>query len=508
MYLAVHGGNMVSLTVEQIVRATGGTLLCGDDQTCITDYSTNSKEGGSETMFVPVVGERIDAHDFIQDAYQHGMRVTFTSRGIMEPQTEGMAYIAVDQNVIALQKLAEWYRGLCIQPIVGVTGSVGKTTTKEMIAAVTEMKYSTLKTEGNRNSQVGLPTMVLRISKEYELVILEMGMSLPGEMARLAKVAKPNMAVITNIGISHIGQLGSVEKIRREKLSIIEAFERDSFLLVNGDDPQLEAVFHMAKGNLAEEAQAEIEMTQAARDKLESARLEAFGTKDFCRYRAEKIQTVGEETHFTYCSQDSLGNPTKEKIILSVLGFHNVLNALAALAVAEQYGISPSLAKQGLKAYQPLSMRGKKEWCAGVLLIDDTYNASPDSVKGALDLLAETKAERKVAVLADILELGEFSEHSHYEVGRLASEKGVSIAVLIGKESLRTVRGILDWKPEIIVHHFMENKEAAAYLKQELRAGDAVLFKGSRGMKIEEIVGEIHDFLYHRNCSYDIKTLR
>lgn len=489
---------METFSALKIAEIVGGSILYGDGSKLVSAVSTNSKEGNETTLFVPIIGERVDAHNFIKDAYNSGMRVTFTMRDKIEEDTNDMTYIKVEHTLDALQQLATYYREQFTLPIIGITGSVGKTTTKEMIAAALSVKYNVLKTLGNMNSQVGLPQMMLKIAKEHDIAVIEMGMSLPGEMERLAKIVKPNLAVITNIGVSHIGQLGSKENIREAKLNIINEFSKDATLFVNGEDELLYEVYDAYKKDTknidSTQKQSKIKTSIETKKALENATVEAFGLQNEFAYFAKNIRNLGEQTFFNFCFMDSRGKMIEEEIKLNVLGTHNVLNAVVALSVAYTYGIHPKEAKKGLEEFRPISMRGEIEKLNGITLVDDTYNASPDSMKSAVDvLLALPEANRRIAVFADILELGEMSHSCHYEVGTYLAKTSVDVVVTVGGEARYITDAIKENNNRITTINFTDNESAANYLLSELKTGDSIILKGSRGMHLDEIVHKIKE---------------
>ena len=471
---------MEALSIKEIAKAVGGNVLCGDENLLITSVSTNSKNLEEGSLFIPIVGERVDAHDFISDAFANGAVACFTSRH--EVLNFKKIYIEVEDTINALQALGTFYRSRFNVPVIGITGSVGKTTTKEMVAAALETKYKVLKTEGNMNSQVGLPLMMLRLDSSHEIAIIEMGMSEEGEMAKLTQVAKPEVAIITNIGVSHIGQLKTKENIRKEKLNIINCFEDNSILFINGNDELLSEV-QVNKEKTQNSVM--IDLSEATHRKLKNTKIISFGTQDFCDYKAENIITIDGETHFTL-QEDG------EEIILRVLGMHNVSNALAALAVARHYNIPSSLAKEGLRNYLPIAMRGQIIEINSMKIIDDSYNASPDSMKGGIQvLLALVGATRRIAVLADVLELGELSYQCHYDVGTYIAEQKIDEVVTIGGEATYIAKAIQEKNQSIQTHSYMSNAEAIEYLQKNLKAGDAILIKGSRSMRTDEIVNAL-----------------
>lgn len=476
---------MKQIRIKDIVTAVGGELLCGEEDAFVTSVSTNSKEIEPGALFVPIIGERVDAHKFIEGAISLGAVATFTSRHNSTDELKGTAaYIRVDDTLKALQDFAAYYRSLFSVPVIGITGSVGKTTTKEMVAAALETRHHVLKTAGNMNSQVGLPLMMFQITDQTEIAVIEMGMSEVGEMKRLAKIARPETAIMTNIGVSHIGQLGSRENIRKEKLNIINQMTEDGHLYVNNDDDLLTQI----------KRDDQIDLNEETKQILPKVACSYYGMNENADAYAKDIKTVDGHTKFTFVWKGK-----EEEITLSVLGIHNVGNALAALMVAQQYGIDPSVAKEGLMAYAPIAMRGQIYEHNGYQVIDDTYNASPDSIKSGINVLLELEApKRRVAVLADVLELGAVSKACHYEVGEYVGTyhnqtKKVDILVTIGCEAKEIKRGALEQNPKLIAKDFDDNKEAISYLKQVVQAGDGILIKGSRGMHLEEIVNALKE---------------
>ena len=450
----------MKLTVKEIIEACNGTLLCGKEETEISNVCIDSRKIEKGSLFVPIKGERTDAHKYIDSTFAAGAIATLTQEHLhME---DSHAWIRVNNTQEALQKIASAYRAKFTLPIIGVTGSVGKTTTKEMIATALSSSKNVMKTKGNLNSQIGLPLTMFQLLPEHEVAVIEMGMSDFGEMARLSKIASPNYAVITNIGISHIEQLHTKENIRTEKLHITDSFNHNSVLFLNGDDELLANL----EGKLP-------------------YRCVFFGTNDNCDYRAKEIQMKENFTRFLLVSQQET-----QEVELPVLGLHNVYNALAAIAVADTLNIKRTDSIAALKKYCPPVMRqqirkNKNE----IIIIDDTYNASPDSMKSSLEVLKGLQNKgKKVAVLADMLELGSFSHKAHFEVGEYAATLGIDILVTIGKEAVQIMQGAVSHNKNMVCFCFQENSEAEKKLGEILKSGDAVLIKGSRGMRTDEIV--------------------
>ncbi|MBR6643198.1 MAG: UDP-N-acetylmuramoyl-tripeptide--D-alanyl-D-alanine ligase [Lachnospiraceae bacterium] len=484
---------MIPIKVEQLVKAVKGELLTGKATQHIKNVIIDSREQAEDALFVPIIGEKTDGHKYVAGALENGAKTLFMQREsaykeeiLALAKKKEASVVAVDDTVTALQQFAAWYRGLFSIPVVGITGSVGKTTTKEMISAALETKKKVLKTIGNKNSQIGLPLMMFYLDDTYEIAVIEMGMSEVGEMKNLSLVAKPECAVMTNIGVAHIAQLGSKENIRREKLNIVNQFGEDSVLFVNGNDELLNKTATEITQNTIT-----IECDESTLPVLKQTKAVTYGIGDNFDVCAKNLVTNGTGIGFTAVVRMD-GIQKQIPVQLKVYGNHNVMNALAAIAVAIRYGISPEQAVEGLSCYEPIAMRGQIKKCNGITWIDDTYNASPDSMKSGAQVLLSLEGKRYIAVLADVLELGEASEALHREVGEyLASlkEKGkkADIIVTIGTQAAYIAKEAVKHGGQTVVS-FSGNQEAVEYLHSVLTDGDVVLVKGSRGMHTEEII--------------------
>ncbi|WP_444640883.1 UDP-N-acetylmuramoyl-tripeptide--D-alanyl-D-alanine ligase [Caproiciproducens sp. R1] len=446
------------MTVGEIIAACGGKLLCGDPNTLITSVSTDSRKIQFGTLFVPVVGERTDAHSFINATFAAGAAATLTQEH--DGMIDSHAWIRVQNTEQALQRIAAVYRQRFRIPFVGITGSVGKTTTKEMVALALSGSFNVMKTEGNYNSQIGLPLTMFRISDRHQAAVVEMGMSNFGEMSRLAQIAAPDYAVMTNIGISHIEQLKTQHNILNEKLHITDCFHKDSILFLNGDDALLAGL----RGK-------------------PGIKIVWFGTASWCDFRAENIRTAASSTRFTLVMPGG-----SCEVELPALGLHNVTNALAALAVARTLGVPMEKAAAKLAEYRPLAMRQQIHHVSDVTIIDDSYNASPDAIRGSVDVLCGFHTGKRIAVLADMLELGDFSQQAHFDVGAYTARAGVDIVLTVGERAREIAEGARSVNPDFVCYSFGDNAEAIAKLKSLLTGGDVVLVKGSRGMKTDQIV--------------------
>lgn len=443
------------LKISEILEATDGKLLSGSEDTVVSSFSTDSRDIKSTTMFVPIKGENTDAHIYIEDVFESGACASFTEQEI--PPHGDKAVVLVKNTRVALQKVAAYYRGLFDIPVIGVTGSAGKTTTKEMIALVLSSKFKVLKTAGNQNSQVGVPLTVCRLRKEHQAAVVEMGISMPGEMGRIASVVKPDYAVISNIGISHIEHLKTQENIMQEKLHIADYIKGDGILFVNGDDELLSTLKGSYQGKIA-----------------------TYGVGRGNDVVSEELNPTAKGTFF----KCRIGAESAS-VFVPAPGIHNVRNALAAIAVAKTLGVSLEDATRAIAAYKPPSMRQEMFEIGGITVIDDSYNASPDSVHAAIDILTAEKTEgRKIAALADMLELGDYSQIGHLGVGKYAASKAVDLLIGVGPLS----RDICKGYGEENALWFEDCEKAGEYLLSELKKGDTVLIKGSRGMKMDYIV--------------------
>lgn len=473
---------MLNITVEDIVKAVGGTLLCGDGRQIVEHISIDSRSSRGNDIFVPIIGEKVDAHTFMGQALSVGCAATLTSehkdkneleetiRGWSEQEkegAEGKAFISVSDTIEALHEIGRLCRSRVSIPAVGVTGSVGKTTTREMIATALSAEKRVFKTGKNYNSSIGLPITLSEMTNDYDIAVLELGMNVPGELGTIADLADIDVAVLTNIGVAHIEYFGTQEAICREKYTITKGFHgtrtihgNKGILFLNGDDPYL----------------------MAMRD-LTGYPYKIYGTKPGCDYRAENIRM--EDGHYRF---DFVFGNRRIPVALSVLGDHNVVNAAGALAVADYLGVDVEKAAKALTAFTGFQNRLQTFHTGGYTIIDDTYNASPASMKAGLSVLCGYEAPgRKIAVLGDMFELGSRSEEYHYEVGEFAAEMNFDELILVGEHVCQIGKAMEDKNSRIPVRRMETREEAAAYLKGILKEGDVLYLKASNGMKLKEI---------------------
>lgn len=451
---------MENITVKDIVEMTGGVLLCGDENAEVLDICIDSRQIKEGDLFVPIVGERVDGHRFIESALETGA-ATLTSQhnGVVVAEKP---YIRVDNTVDALQRIGAAMRERFTGAVVAVTGSVGKTTTREMIAKALSSAKKTFQTPKNFNSQIGVPITLSRMGSVDEIAALELGISEPGQMDILSEMVKPDMAVVTTIGVAHIEFMKTQQNIRHEKLSIVHCMKEGGTLFLNGNDPLLK---------------------EAVQTEQLICRTLFYGTEEWCDYYAKNIIYHDSYTTFT-CVH---GNEEVE-VYLNTLGKHNVGNCVVALAVAKENGIPMETAAEVFKEFvgqrQKLLRLENK-----FTLIDDTYNASPDSMRASIDVLCDMPCEgRRVAVLGDMFELGENEVQYHREIGEFLLDKPIDEVVVLGTLSQHIKEVLEHGDTSIKVYTFSDNEEAAIYLVATLRPEDVVLIKASNGMNLKEIV--------------------
>ncbi|MCD8091271.1 MAG: UDP-N-acetylmuramoyl-tripeptide--D-alanyl-D-alanine ligase [Clostridiales bacterium] len=451
---------MKKLTLREIAEATGGTLPKGGEDVTVSEISTDSRKINNNTLFVPLIGERFDAHKFIDDVVKKGAAAFVSDR-----KTEtGAPYVLVKDTTKALGDIAAYYRSLFDISVVGITGSTGKTTTKELTAAVLSAKYKVVKTEGNFNNHIGLPLTVFNIDETTEAAVLEMGMNHFGEISYLGKIAKPNAALITNVGVSHIEYLGSREGILKAKCEIFESLKPGGEKILNG----------------------ECDMLSTLRGKEENTCFYGFDAET-CDVYAEDIEYVSlSETRFTAVIKGE-----RVKLTLkNAPGRHMVLNALGAAAVGHCFGLSPDEIKKGIEAFKPGDKRLNIIDTARYTLINDTYNANPQSVKAGLDVIAPLEG-RSVAILGEMFELGEDSPKYHREVGEYAAKAGIDIVVGIGNENVMQLTLGASFGGVKKVFYYENKEDFYNNIKKIFKPGDTVLIKASRGAKFEEITEKL-----------------
>ena len=449
---------MKELTLKQIADWCGGKVSARFEHLRVSRMQSDSRKVRSGDLFVALKGAKADGHDFAETAINHGAVAALVSR----PISEKLPSIEVEDTLRAYGEIAAGYRKLTGVKVVGITGSVGKTTTKEMTASVLEAAYHTAKTEGNHNNNLGLPMTIMDMPENTEVAVLEMGMNHSGEMEYLSDIARPDLAIITNIGTMHIEHLGTREGILQAKLEIMRGMPDDGAGVFNGDEPLLWNIRAIGKHKKY-----------------------YYGIENHaCDVTATDIVELDDGVRFVVH-----GFGQQFELFVPRLGRHAVYNALAATTVGLLLGVKPEQIQARFSSFHNTGMRQKIYVKNGVTIIEDCYNAGPESTEAALDVLAGIKTDgRRIAVLGDMLELGNRSAAEHYRIGRLAVGKA-DLLLTYGEHSVRTLTGAITggMNPKN-TDHFDTHEDMAHMLKMRVSEGDVVLFKGSRGMRMEKVL--------------------
>lgn len=466
--------NMTELTVEKIIKATGGELLTQDSKT-FNGVSIDSRTIKDRDLFFAIRGDKFNGHDFLEDALAKGGGAVVDTKPEMLPQ--GKVLIYVGDTLKSLQDLAHYLREERDIPVVAVTGSNGKTTTKEMLYSILSRKYKTLKNEGNLNNHIGLPLSLIKLAPDDEMIVLEMGMNAPGEIRRLCEISRPSHGVIINIGAAHLGMLGSYEAVRAAKLEIVDGL---SVVAVNADDG-----FLMQGLNEIKDFNGQI-ITFALK------KTNNDGTSHNADVTAWDLNPTDEGTDFEL---EYTGKGTV-RISLKVHGLFNIYNALAASAVSLSLGMDMEDIKAGLEGYSAFPMRFEITVKNDITIINDSYNANLSSTKESLLELVRLGSGRKVAVLGDMLELGKFTDDSHMEVGETIVDIGIDVFVAVGEKmglaagECINSRGVNKF-PD--VYCFNDAESAGREISGIVQQKDTILIKGSRSMAMEKIIKDMID---------------
>ncbi len=451
---------MEVLKLDDIVRACRGIPYNVEKGMQLTGISTDSRKIQKGELFIPLKGERFDGHDYISEVYNKGIQVVLSEKHIGH---ENKPYIIVENTLTALQDIASWYKDRFDLRIVAVTGSSGKTTTKDMIASVLSQRYKVLKTEGNLNNAIGLPMTLLNLDSTHQIAVLEMGMNSLGEIEKLAYIARPDIGVITNVGTAHIERLKTRENILKAKLELYTYFNSNNLAIINGDNDLLRNV------------------------DSESFQIIKFGLDDSNDISAINILEHGEEGVEFEVDIDNVIYEIK----VPVPGLHNVYNALTAICIGLKLNMNMKEIKEGISKFKPSKLRMDIfNLRNNIRIINDAYNANPESMYAAISTLASfNKQGRTVCILGDMLELGDEACKLHSQVGRFAHQAGVGLLITVGALSEYIRKGAVEsgFNTEN-AYHFNTNAEACKSAISQLKSGDTVLIKGSRGMQMEEIV--------------------
>lgn len=471
---------LMPLTAEKLALATGGEIhrINGGFGGEVTNVTTDSRTLPENGMFVAISGENFDGHNYIADVIKKGVRLILAERiPVIGDEAPGADIVIVENTVRALGKLASFYIDESRVKKIAVTGSVGKTTTKEMINSVLSYKYRTHKTEGNKNNEIGLPLTALSIPPETEYAIFECGMSGLGEIEYLSEIVKPEIGIITNIGSSHMEKLGSRENIAKAKLEIISGMNDGALLMINGDEPLL------------------FESPQVKnRKKVITAALRNRNAD----YRAVNMRATADGTVFDLIYQGKVA----ANVEVPLLGTHNVYNALYAFAVGIESGMSVEAIRLGLMAYKGVSMRQRIFDIGGFTIIEDCYNASPESMRAGIDvlvMLAKNRGGRAAALLGDMKELGEHTLLMHEQLGIYAAKAGVKLLYTYGPLSENIARSAISngVRAENVYVNLNSNDSAVTgeMILGSIKPGDVLLVKASRSVAAEAVIKYIENKL-------------
>lgn len=460
---------MKDITVKDIIGICKADLICGNENYICENFCKDTRDIQNGDVFVGIKGENFDGNTLYKEAIQKGAKVCIL-QGIEVDnkyvQSKDVAIILVDDTIKAVGKIANYKRNLYGKDfiVVAVTGSVGKTSTKDIIASVISQKYNVLKTQGNMNNHIGLPFTILKL-KEQTALVVEMGMNHFGEIEYLTNIAKPNIAVITNIGTSHIGNLGSRQNILKAKLEILKS-ENIEHLVINNDNDLLNK--WQKENNL-------------------NIDINTYGIENKSDIMAKDIELNEQDSNFK-CSIDN----KDINVFVPVGGEHFVYNSLCAITIGKILNIENDKIIQGIRKFTLTKNRMEIiKIKQDITVINDSYNASYDSVKASLEYLKSLKGSRKIAVLGDMLELGEFSEDLHTKVGDEVAKNNIDILITVGKHAENINNKVEKIDSTIENYHFSNNEEASKYLNKIIKKQDIILLKASNGMKFYEILEQI-----------------
>lgn len=455
---------MIPITLSTVAAHCGGRLIVGDGGLVISNVSTDSRKAGKGDLFVALHGERFDAHDYLGEVGKAGVAAVIVHRLPAGWQNLGCSIIEVPDTLRGLQKLALEHRLLARPFVVGITGSNGKTSTKDFTSAVLSKKKNVCATTGNLNNHIGVPLTLLQLQKGDKYAVLEMGMNHFGEIKVLTDIAEPNAAIITNIGVAHIEHMGSREGIAKEKGVLVENVAADGFVILNANDDMTPS---LAKRSAAEVVTAGV------------------GAGDV---RATILESRAEGTRF----EIDFAGTAKVEAFLPVPGVHMVNNAVLAAACGWKVGIKPEDIAAALSEVSLTKGRVQLKLANGISFLDDTYNANPDSMRAGLTTLKSIAVPgRRIAVLGRMGELGALAEQGHREVGEFAGGLGLAAVFTVGDEAalISNAAGLADEK--LVHQNFETNADCAAFLKGWLKEGDAVLLKGSRSAAMEHVLSHL-----------------
>ena len=441
---------MKPITLKEIAKSCGGQLF-GDENVLVTSIVTDSRQVTAGTMFSAIKGERVDGHNFVEQCINAGAVCALVEE---KPEID-CNYILVESTLNALKKIAEYYRSLFTIPFISITGSVGKTSTKEMISSVLSQKYNVHKTSGNFNNELGVPLTLFKLEEDHEIAVIEMGISGFSEMTRLATMVRPDISVITNIGYCHLENLKDLDGVLKAKTEVLEFLSDDGKMFFCGDDEKLYTV-----------------------KEHNGIKTKFYGFDDRNEYKAEIIET--DLLKGIHCKL-YLKNSTIECVVPSVES-HMVSNALCAAAIGESLGMTATQIKAGVESYKTVGSRSNVIRKKDITIIDDCYNANPTSVRASVTSLSKFEG-RKVAVIGDMKELGENENQLHFDTGAFINEKGIDVVIAVGELCKHLFNGA-----EKNGYYFETVDECCEKIEGIIEKGDTVLVKASHSMHFDRIV--------------------
>jgi UDP-N-acetylmuramoyl-tripeptide--D-alanyl-D-alanine ligase len=452
------------MRLDQLVEKMDGKILQGSPSCTFDKFNIDTRLTSQDELFFALTAER-NGHDYLPDAINNGAGGAVISEAISIPQKD-FVLIQVDDTLKALQKLSQKTLQEMQVKIVGITGSIGKTTTKEFTFTLLERKFKVLKSEGNFNNHIGLPLSILKLEKDHDIAILEMGMNHPGEISLLTQLAPPDMAVITNVKPVHLEFFDTLEDIALAKKEMLDGLKKSGIAVLNADDPFVQKIAEKWEGETIQ-----------------------FGLSSRCDIRAENIEISGLKG----MNLELVYKQEKRSMTLPFFYKSYLYNFLAAAAVASIFQISPDEILAQTQKLKPYSMRGEFfQLKNNILLMDDSYNSNPAALEEALQDLSNLQAERKIAILGDMLELGKKGSDYHFQAGMQAGKWGWDILATIGPLSIHMAEGARNsGMQQDQIFSFKDSDEAADWIDTFLKDGDFVFVKGSRGMKTEKVVNKI-----------------
>jgi UDP-N-acetylmuramoyl-tripeptide--D-alanyl-D-alanine ligase len=454
----------MKLDINFVIDSVDGNFIAGHRQGTIVGVSTDSRKVNPGELFIALQGENFDGHNYIADVWKAGAAAVVVSKPVeLPPDNNKGAVILVGDTLEALQKLAGRYRQLFNIPIIAITGSVGKTTTKDMLAESLATVYKTVKTPGNYNNEIGLPLTLLGINEQHQAAVVEMAMRAAGEIANLARIVRPTYAIITNVEPVHLETMKTIDNIARAKCELLQFIDRDKFALINGDN------------ELLLKSAAEYPNPKYT-----------FGYSNKCDIQIIDVENDGIGIRVGLRLLD-----VKESFYCPVPAKRLAPNIAAAAGLAYLMGVKPENIKKGIAIYKPSANRLKIiNLSLGGAIIDDTYNANPLSMMSALEVCQHISAGRKtVAVLGDMFELGDFEKEGHFQVGERVAKLGLDRLVTIGQRAEYIEQGaLLNGMPNDRVVHFGSREASLSWLKKHVGQNEVILFKGSRAMQLDKLV--------------------